>query len=85
MQSVVLPALDRFSPELIVVACGFDAGNQDPLARMMVTSEGFRHLARAMVAAAERHCAGRIGFDAEQPVPGHEAEAIARARHAAGL
>ena len=31
LERVVIPALERFRPELIVVACGFDAGALDPL------------------------------------------------------
>jgi acetoin utilization deacetylase AcuC-like enzyme len=60
MRRVVMPALDRFRPELIVVACGFDASGVDPLGRMMVTSEGFRGLTALVLEAADRHCAGRI-------------------------
>ncbi len=43
---VVAPALDRFSPELVIVSAGFDAHEQDPLAGMRVTATGFRELAR---------------------------------------
>ena len=31
---VVVPALEAFAPELVVIACGFDAGALDPLGRM---------------------------------------------------
>ncbi len=39
---VVLPALDAFSPELLLVSCGFDAAYLDPLSHMMLSSEDFR-------------------------------------------
>ena len=45
---VVLPALRAYQPELIIVPSGFDAGAHDPLGRQMMTSEGYRSLAKKM-------------------------------------
>lgn len=60
MDRLVLPALTRFQPEVIVVACGYDASAVDPLGRMLATAETFRTLtARAMAAAADL-CGGRL-------------------------
>lgn len=59
---VVVPALHRFRPELILVSSGFDASFQDPLASMMLSSEDFRGLARRLVSAADTLCGGRIVF-----------------------
>ncbi len=56
----VLPALERFRPQLIVVASGLDANAMDPLGRMLCTSETFRALGRRIVAAADALCAGRL-------------------------
>ncbi|MGL4235119.1 class II histone deacetylase [Tabrizicola sp.] len=60
MERVVLPALDRFQPEVIIVACGFDAAAVDPLGRMLCTAETFRTLTRMAMEAAERLCDGRL-------------------------
>jgi acetoin utilization deacetylase AcuC-like enzyme len=57
---VVLPALDRFKPELIFVASGLDAGNNDPLGRMMLLPEDFRWMTAAVRDAAARLCGGRL-------------------------
>ena len=57
---VVLPALDRFHPELIFVANGLDAGNNDPLGRMMLGPEDFRWMTAAVRDAAARLCGGRL-------------------------
>lgn len=57
---VVLPALARFRPELIVVASGFDASGCDPLGRMMVSANGFGALAGRMLEAAQALCGGRL-------------------------
>jgi acetoin utilization deacetylase AcuC-like enzyme len=60
MERVVIPALQRFKPELIVVPCGFDASGMDPLGRQMVSSEGFRAMTRMILQAADILCSGRL-------------------------
>jgi acetoin utilization deacetylase AcuC-like enzyme len=60
MERIVLPALERFQPEAIIVACGFDAAAVDPLGRMLCTAETFRHLTRIIMQAADRLCDGRL-------------------------
>ena len=59
-ERVIVPALHRFKPDLIVVPCGFDAGFYDPLARMMLHSECFRDMTRMVQEAAETLCGGRL-------------------------
>ena len=59
-ERVVIPALRRFKPELIVVPSGFDASGVDPLGRMMVSSEGYRKMTRLLLAAADDLCGGRL-------------------------
>jgi acetoin utilization deacetylase AcuC-like enzyme len=56
----VLPVLREFHPELILVSAGFDAHEQDPLAQMRVTTEGFRRLTGMLRDAADRLCGGRL-------------------------
>ena len=60
MERVVLPALDRFKPEAIIVACGFDAAAIDPLGRMLCTAETFRSLTRIVMQASDRLCDGKL-------------------------
>jgi acetoin utilization deacetylase AcuC-like enzyme len=60
LDRVVVPALDRFQPELIVVACGFDGGALDPLGRMMLTGAAFGELTERLLDAAGRLCDGRL-------------------------
>lgn len=59
-ERVVIPALTRFKPDLIVVPSGFDAEGIDPLGRMMVTSDGYRQMTRLMLGAADALCRGRL-------------------------
>ncbi len=60
MERVVLPALDRFRPDVVLVACGFDAAAIDPLGRMLCTAETFRLMTRQVMAVADRLCGGRL-------------------------
>ena len=59
-ERVVIPALYKFKPELIVVPSGFDASGVDPLGRMMVSSEGYRKMTRLLMKAADDLCGGRL-------------------------
>lgn len=59
-ERVVIPALQRFKPDLIVVPSGFDASGVDPLGRMMVSSDGYRAMTRLLMDAADDLCKGRL-------------------------
>ena len=59
-ERIVVPALDRYRPELILVASGLDANVVDPLARMQLHSESFREMTRILMDVADRHCHGRL-------------------------
>jgi acetoin utilization deacetylase AcuC-like enzyme len=74
MDRLVMPMLDRFRPDVIVVASGLDANAVDPLARMQLHSETYRAMTARMKEAAARHCGGRLvmvheGGYAESYVP----------------
>ena len=60
MDRIVLPALERFRPDLIVVACGFDASAFDPLAQMLATAQTFGTLTQQIKGAADTLCDGRL-------------------------
>ena len=64
-ERVVVPALRAFRPELIIVASGLDASNMDPLARMMMHSDGYRQLTRLLMDVAEDVCDGRLVIEHE--------------------
>lgn len=71
VEEVVVPALERFRPELIIVGSGMDAAATDPLGRMVVTSDGFRRISRLVIDAAERLCDGRVVFAHEGGYSAH--------------
>ncbi len=56
----LLPALDRFAPELLIVSAGFDAHKADPLAQLRLETADFGWITERLVAVANRHCAGRL-------------------------
>jgi acetoin utilization deacetylase AcuC-like enzyme len=60
MDRIVLPALTRFKPELIVVASGLDANALDPLARMLAHSGTYRAMTDRLMQAAGTLCQGRL-------------------------
>lgn len=64
-ERVILPALDAYRPQLVVVACGYDAGRLDPLGRMLLDGVTFRWMTRAMRDLAECHAQGRLVFTHE--------------------
>ena len=62
MEQIVVPEVARFRPDVIVVACGFDAGAFDPLGRMMATAETFAAMTSLLLEIADSLCAGRVAF-----------------------
>ena len=57
---IVLPALDRFAPGLLIVSAGFDAHAADPLAQLRLETPDFAWITEQLVAVADRHCGGRV-------------------------
>ena len=61
----IIPMLDLYEPELILVSAGYDAHYADTLGRMLLTHAGFYRMTRRLMDAAERHCRGRMVFALE--------------------
>ena len=57
---IILPALDAFAPELLIVSAGFDAHIADPLAELRLEVGDFGWITEQLVAVADKHCGGRI-------------------------
>ncbi len=60
MDRLVLPALRDFTPDVVIIACGFDAAANDPLGRMLATADTFGHMTRHVMQAASDLCDGRL-------------------------
>lgn len=56
----LLPALDAFAPQLLIISAGFDAHRADPLAQLMLETEDFDWITGELLALAARHAGGRV-------------------------
>ncbi len=56
----ILPAIDRFAPELIMISAGFDAHRRDPLAMLELTEDDYGWVTRELLVLAQRHAEGRV-------------------------
>lgn len=60
MERVALPAIRQFDPDVIIVACGYDAAAIDPLSRMLATAQTFRDMTAMTRDLANDICQGRL-------------------------
>lgn len=56
----VLPAVDAFAPQLVIVSAGFDAHRQDPLASLELETDDYAWITRRLIELAGRHAGGRV-------------------------
>src|SRR5690606_16793338 len=56
----MLPAIDDFRPQLLLVSAGFDGHVQDPQADLMLETADFAWLTGELQALARRHAQGRL-------------------------
>jgi acetoin utilization deacetylase AcuC-like enzyme len=59
-ETAVLPRVEGFAPDLIVISAGFDAHWRDPLANLRLTEADFAWATERLMGIAERRCGGRI-------------------------
>ena len=59
---ILVPALHRFNPDLIMVSAGYDAHWDDPLANLNLSLTGYDWIARELIKSAEEICSGKIIF-----------------------
>jgi acetoin utilization deacetylase AcuC-like enzyme len=57
---IVLPALDEFAPQLVIVSAGFDAHRLDPLAGLELETDDYAWVTRRLLDLAQRHAEGRV-------------------------
>lgn len=56
----LLPAMEKFAPELVMISAGFDSRLGDPLGQFTLTDEDFAELTRMLMDVAEKHAGGRV-------------------------
>jgi len=59
-REILLPALDAFAPQLLLVSAGFDGDRRDPLAQVNLVPDDFGWITGELARLAGRHAEGRI-------------------------
>ena len=59
-EEILLPAIDSFAPELVMISAGFDAHRLDPLANLDLDADDYAWITTRLVEIADRHAQGRI-------------------------
>lgn len=60
IETIVVPALRRFQPDAIIVACGFDAVSTDPLSRMLCSATTYADMTERLMQVAGDLCGHRL-------------------------
>lgn len=60
METTILPRLDSFGPDLVIVSSGFDAHMRDPLASLNFTEDDFAWATKKLMDLADRKSGGRL-------------------------
>ena len=83
-EGTIIPALDRFAPEFLIISAGFDAHRDDPLAQIRLENSDFAWITEALLEIARSHAGGRVVSMMEG---GYDLEALAAcaAIHVRGL
>jgi acetoin utilization deacetylase AcuC-like enzyme len=84
IETRIVPALEQYRPQFLLLSAGFDAHKDDPLAQFELTDDCFERLTRTLVAVADRHCQGRTVSVLEG---GYNLDALGRCvvRHLQGM
>jgi acetoin utilization deacetylase AcuC-like enzyme len=56
----ILPALDAFRPEIVLISAGFDAHRKDPLAQLLLDEADYAWITGELLRVARRHAGGRV-------------------------
>jgi acetoin utilization deacetylase AcuC-like enzyme len=74
MAEIIVPVLESFRPELLMISAGYDAHQRDPLASMRVSTHGFTAIVSSLWELAIRRCSSRVVVVTEG---GYDREALA--------
>lgn len=64
-REVCAPALRRFRPQMLFVSAGYDAHFADPLAQMLLSTQGYYEIATLLRDLADELCGGRVVYTLE--------------------
>jgi acetoin utilization deacetylase AcuC-like enzyme len=60
IESMWIPRLDEFQPQMIFISAGFDAHREDDMGQLGLVEADYAWITRQLKAVADRHCGGRI-------------------------
>jgi len=60
IKNKLIPVIQNFKPDLIIISAGFDAHEDDPLGQMKISSDGYRKMTSMILKLAEEVCDGRL-------------------------
>ncbi|QJP15246.1 histone deacetylase family protein [Starkeya sp. ORNL1] len=75
----ILPRLEAFGPELLIISAGFDAHTRDPLANLNLLEDDYTWVTKKLMDLAEKHAGGRLVSVLEG---GYDLEGLARSASA---
>jgi acetoin utilization deacetylase AcuC-like enzyme len=59
---LVVPLLDRYQPEIILISYGFDVHWSDPLGQLLLSAKGYGEIIEQLANWADHHCGGKIAM-----------------------
>ena len=71
---IIIPKLEEFKPELLIISAGFDAHISDPLANLELVEEDYEWITHKLCDVVDKHCNGRLVSSLEG---GYNLEALA--------
>ena len=75
MEIAILPRIEEFAPDLVIISAGFDAHRLDPLANLRLVEADFAWATKKLMGIADRKANGRVVSLLEG---GYDLEALAR-------
>ena len=62
MEEAIIPLLDRFAPDMILISYGFDTHWSDPLGNILLSADGYYKIIESLTNWSDDHCNGRIAL-----------------------
>ncbi|XDD49545.1 histone deacetylase [Leptospira sp. WS92.C1] len=59
-KELIIPSIERFNPDIILISAGFDAHKHDPLGGMEITTKGFEKITQMIMESAMSICDGKV-------------------------
>ena len=59
-ETTIVPRLDAFRPQLLLLSAGFDGHKDDPTRGLRLEAHDYYHITQLLLGVAQRHCSGRV-------------------------